>query len=137
MNLEEREAELIEIFEWIEDETDRYVQIMDYGKRLPEFPEESRIEQNEVKGCQSKVWLTYKFDNGKLNLKADSNTAITKGIVAILVFLWSDLNPKEIAEASLDILDKIELRKHLTSQRNNGLTAMIQKVKGLANLVNT
>lgn len=137
MNLAEREAELIEIFEWIEDETDRYVQIMDYGKRLPEFPEESRIEQNEVKGCQSKVWLTYKFDNGKLNLKADSNTAITKGIVAILVFLWSDLTPKEIAEASLDILDKIELRKHLTSQRNNGLTAMIQKVKGLANLVNT
>ncbi len=137
MNLAEREAELIEIFEWIEDETDRYVQIMDYGKRLPVFPDESRIEQNEVKGCQSKVWLTYKFDNGKLNLQADSNTAITKGIVAILVYLWSDLTPKEISEASLDILDKIELRKHLTSQRNNGLIAMIQKVKGLANLVNT
>lgn len=135
MNLAEREAELIEIFEWIEDETDRYVQIMDYGKKMPEFPESDKTESNEVKGCQSKVWLTYKFENGKLHFSADSNTAITKGIVAILVYLWSDLSPKEISEASLDILDKIELRKHLTSQRNNGLTAMIQKMKGLAGAV--
>ena len=132
MTLAEREAELIEIFEWIEDETDRYVQIMDYGKKMPEFLESERIESNEVKGCQSKVWLTYKFENGKLHFQAESNTAITKGIVALLVFLWSDLSPKEISEASLDILDKIELRKHLTSQRNNGLTAMMQKMKGVA-----
>lgn len=136
MTLAEREAELTEIFEWIEDETDRYVQIMDYGKKIPEFPESERIESNEVKGCQSKVWLTYKFENGKLHFQADSNTAITKGIVALLVFLWSDLSPKEISEASLDILDKIELRKHLTSQRNNGLTAMIQKMKMVAKLAN-
>lgn len=132
MNLAEREAELIEIFEWIEDETDRYVQIMDYGKKLSDFPESNKTESNEVKGCQSKVWLTYKHENGKLYFQADSNTAITKGIVAILVYLWSDLSPKEISEASLDILDKIELRKHLTSQRNNGLIAMVQKMKGIA-----
>lgn len=136
MTLAEREAELIEIFEWIEDETDRYVQIMDYGKKMPEFPESERIESNEVKGCQSKVWLTYKFENGKLYFQADSNTAITKGIVALLVFLLSDLSPKEISEVSLDILDKIELRKHLTSQRNNGLTAMVQKMKTLATSAN-
>lgn len=135
MTLAEREAELIEIFEWIEDDTDRYIQIMDYGKKMPEFPESEKTESNEVKGCQSKVWLTYRYDNGKLYFQADSNTAITKGIVAILVFLWSDLSPKEISEASLDILEKIELRKHLTSQRNNGLTAMIQKIKGLAGAV--
>lgn len=135
MTLAEREAELIEIFEWIEDDTDRYIQIMDYGKKMPEFPESEKMESNEVKGCQSKVWLTYRYDNGKLYFQADSNTAITKGIVAILVFLWSDLSPKEISEASLDILEKIELRKHLTSQRNNGLTAMIQKMKGVASVV--
>jgi cysteine desulfuration protein SufE len=103
---------------------------------MPEFPESERIESNEVKGCQSKVWLTYKFENGKLYFQADSNTAITKGIVALLVFLLSDLSPKEISEASLDILDKIELRKHLTSQRNNGLTAMVQKMKTLATSAN-
>ena len=136
MNLAVREEELVEIFDWIEDETDRYVQIMDYGKKLPAFPEQERIEENEVKGCQSKVWLTYKFENGKLHFQADSNTAITKGIVALLVFLLSDLSPKEISEASLDILDKIELRKHLTSQRNNGLTAMVQKMKTLATSAN-
>jgi len=135
MNLVEREAELIEIFEWIEDDTDRYVQIMDYGKNLPQFPESNKTESNEVKGCQSKVWLTYKYENGKLYFQADSNTAITKGIVALLVYLWSDLSPKEVSEASLDILDKIELRKHLTSQRNNGLIAMVQKMKGVAGLV--
>jgi len=135
MNLVEREAELIEIFEWIEDDTDRYVQIMDYGKNLPQFPESNKTESNEVKGCQSKVWLTYKYENGKLYFQADSNTAITKGIVALLVYLWSDLSPKEVSEASLDILDKIELRKHLTSQRNNGLIAMVQKMKGVAGVV--
>jgi len=137
MTLQDRENELVEIFEWIEDETDRYVEIMDYGKRLPEFQEHDRIEENEVKGCQSKVWLTYKFENGKLYFQGDSNTAITKGIVAILVYLWSDLSPVEITDASLDILDKIELRKHLTSQRNNGLTAMIQKMKIVAKLANS
>ena len=132
MTLAEREAELMEIFEWIEDETDRYVQIMEYGKKLPDFPESDRTEMNEVKGCQSKVWLTHKLVDGKLFFQADSNTAITKGIVAILVFLWSGLTPVEIANANLDILEKIELRKHLTSQRNNGLTAMIHKIRSLA-----
>ena len=111
MTLEEREAELIELFDWIEDDTDRYVQIMDYGKKLPRLQESDRVESNEVKGCQSKVWLAYTFKDGKLLFQADSNTAITKGIVALLVFLWSDLSPSEIKDASLDVLEKIELRK--------------------------
>lgn len=136
MTLAEREAELYELFDWIEDETDRYVQIMDYGKKLAEFSKEDKVVANEVKGCQSKVWLTYTYRDGKLYFYADSNTAITKGIVAILVYLWSGLTPKEIMDASLDILDKIELRKHLTSQRNNGLKAMIDKMKTVANTLN-
>lgn len=132
MTLTQREAELIDVFEWIEDDTDRYVQIMDYGKKLPLFPEDKKTEENEVKGCQSKVWLTYSFENNQLFFYADSNTAITKGIVAVLVYLWSGLSPQEVINANLEILDKIELRKHLTSQRNNGLTAMIQKMKFIA-----
>jgi cysteine desulfuration protein SufE len=128
-NLAEREQEIIELFEWIEDDTDRYVQIMDLGKELPLFPEESKTEINEVKGCQSKVWLTYTTENDKIYFQADSNTAITKGIVAILVRLWSGLTAQEISDAKLDVLEKIELRKHLTSQRSNGLTAMIYKMK--------
>lgn len=130
--LQQREQEIIELFEWIEDDTDRYVQIMDLGKELAEFPEKDKIEENEVKGCQSKVWLTYKLENTSIIFSADSNTAITKGIVAILVYLWSGLTAGEIEKASLDVLEKIELRKHLTSQRSNGLTAMIHKMKQIA-----
>ena len=66
MNIIEREQEIIELFEWIEDDTDRYVQIMDLGKELALFPEESKTEINEVKGCQSKVWLTYSLENDKI-----------------------------------------------------------------------
>lgn len=133
--LERRESDIIELFEWIEDDTDRYVQIMDLGKELADFPVEDQIEENEVKGCQSKVWLTYQFIENKILYQADSNTSITKGIAAILVKLWSGLTPEEITNANLDILEKIELRKHLTSQRSNGLTAMIQKMKAIALLV--
>jgi cysteine desulfuration protein SufE len=130
--LKEREAELIEIFEWIEDDTDRYDQIIDLGKQLPPYRESMRTDENEVKGCQSKVWLSYDFIDGKLIFNADSNTVITKGIIAILLYLWNDLTPKEIIDSDTEIIDKIGLRQHLTSQRNNGLSAMILKIKTIA-----
>jgi cysteine desulfuration protein SufE len=130
--LKEREAELIEIFEWIEDDTDRYDQIIDLGKKLPPYRESMRTDENEVKGCQSKVWLSYDFIDGKLIFNADSNTVITKGIIAILLYLWNDLTPQEIIDSDTEIIDKIGLRQHLTSQRNNGLTAMILKIKAIA-----
>jgi cysteine desulfuration protein SufE len=130
--LKAREAELVEIFEWIEDDTDRYDQIIDMGKQLPPFRESKRTDENEVKGCQSKVWLSYEFEEGKLNFNADSNTVITKGIIAILLYLWNDMTPQEIMDSDTEIIEKIGLRQHLTSQRNNGLTAMIMKIKAIA-----
>jgi len=130
--LKEREAELIEIFEWIEDDTDRYDQIIDLGKQLPPFRESMRIDENEVKGCQSKVWLSFEFIDGKLIFNADSNTVITKGIIAILLYLWNEMTPQEIIDSDTEIIEKIGLRQHLTSQRNNGLTAMILKIKAIA-----
>ncbi len=130
--LKEREAELIEIFEWIEDDTDRYDQIIDLGKQLPPFRESMRIDENEVKGCQSKVWLSFEFIDGKLIFNADSNTVITKGIIAILLYLWNQMTPQEIIDSDTEIIEKIGLRQHLTSQRNNGLTAMILKIKAIA-----
>jgi cysteine desulfuration protein SufE len=130
--LKSREAELVEIFEWIEDDTDRYDQIIDMGKQLPPFRESKRTDENEVKGCQSKVWLSYEFEEGKLNFNADSNTVITKGIIAILLYLWNDMTPQEIMDSDTEIIEKIGLRQHLTSQRNNGLTAMILKIKAIA-----
>lgn len=134
--LKEREAELIEIFEWIEDDTDRYDQIIDLGKQLPPFRESMRTDENEVKGCQSKVWLSYEFIDGKLIFNADSNTVITKGIIAILLYLWNQMTPQEIIDSDTEIIEKIGLRQHLTSQRNNGLTAMILKIKAIASHFN-
>jgi cysteine desulfuration protein SufE len=130
--LKAREAELVEIFEWIEDDTDRYDQIIDMGKQLPPFRESKRTDEHEVKGCQSKVWLSYEFEEGKLKFNADSNTVITKGIIAILLYLWNDMTPQEIIDSDTEIIEKIGLRQHLTSQRNNGLTAMIMKIKAIA-----
>lgn len=130
--LAEREQELIELFDWIEDDSDRYVQIIELGRKLTAFPEEAKVESNEIKGCQSKVWMTHSTIDNHIHFQADSNTSITKGIVAMLVYLWSGLTPSELTAASLEILDKIELRKHLTSQRSNGLTAMIHKMKQVA-----
>lgn len=131
--LAEREAEIIELFEWIEDDTDRYTQIIELGRKLSPFPEEFRTEISEVKGCQSKVWMHHQYEGETILFFADSNTAITKGIVSLLVFLWSGLTKKELDQANLEILEKIELRKYLSSQRSNGLTAMIMRMKAVTN----
>ena len=129
--LDKRASELLEIFEWIDDEMERYEVLIDFGAHSlkNQIQEADKHELNEVKGCQSKVWLTHTFMDGKIAFYGDSNTVITKGIVAILIFLWSDLQPKQILEASTEIIDKIGLRKHLTQQRNNGLNAMIKQMK--------
>ena len=133
IRLKDREEEITALFEWIDDDMDRYTEIINFGKKLETFPEDMRLESNEVKGCQSKVWLTHSYQDNRIYFLADSNTTITKGIVAILVYLWSGLSPQEIDDASLEVLDRIELRQHLTSQRSNGLTAMIQRMKAIAN----
>lgn len=132
--LDKRASELLEIFEWIDDEMERYEVLIDFGAHSlkNQIQEADKHELNEVKGCQSKVWLTHTFMDGKIAFYGDSNTVITKGIVAILIFLWSDLQPKQILDASTEIIDKIGLRKHLTQQRNNGLNAMIERMRMVA-----
>lgn len=132
--LDKRASELLEIFEWIDDEMERYEVLIDFGAHSlkNKIQESDKTEQNEVKGCQSKVWLNHTYENGNIKFYGDSNTVITKGIVAILIFLWSDLQPKQILDASTEIIDKIGLRKHLTQQRNNGLNAMIERMRLVA-----
>lgn len=134
MSLKEKENDLIALFEWIEDDMDRYQTLIDYGEQSLKnlLKEEDKTPENEVKGCQSKVWLTHQFSEGIITFYAESNTVITKGIVAILVNLWSGLSPSEVHNANTEILDTIGLRSHLTSQRNNGLNAMIAKMKTIA-----
>jgi len=128
----EIEAELVDEFDLFDDQMDKYEYLIDIGKKLPELPEQYRTDDYAVKGCQSKVWLHAFEKDGLLYFEADSNTAITKGIIALLVRVLSGRKPQEIMEAKLGFIDAIQLRSHLSSQRSNGLTSMIIRMRNYA-----
>lgn len=129
MNIQEIENQIIEDFSVFDDPMDRYDYIMDIGKKMPPFPEEFRRDELLVQGCQSQVWLHVKEDAGKIVIQADSNTAIAKGVVSLLVQVFSGQTPETILASDLSFLEKIQLRALLTSQRSNGLTSMINRIK--------
>lgn len=126
------EDEIVEEFELFDDQMDRYEYIIDIGKKLQPIDAKYTTDDFLVKGCQSKVWLHAYEKDGKLFFEADSNTAITKGIVALLVRVLSGQSAADIKSADLGFIDRINLRSHLSSQRSNGLTAMVQKMKAYA-----
>ncbi len=128
----EKEAEIIEDFDMFEEWDEKYQYIIDMGKSLESLPESEKKEENLVRGCQSRVWLTAAFENGIVTYKADSDAIITKGLVAILVNVLSGNTPEAITEASLQFVDKIGIREHLSPTRANGLNAMIKKMKAYA-----
>lgn len=108
--------------------------IMELGEGLPEMEESLKTEDNIVKGCQSKVWLNARPENGSIYFDADSNTAITKGLVSLLVRILSGRSAQEIVDADLFFIDKIGLNRFIGTQRSNGLGAMMKQIKiyGLA-----
>jgi cysteine desulfuration protein SufE len=128
------EEEIIEEFSWFEDPMEKYEHIIDLGKSLDDYPEQYRDENHLVKGCQSKVWLHAEPKSGKLHFYADSNTFITKGIIALLLRVLNNRQPDEIISSELSFIDAIDLRSHLSSQRSNGLTAMIEKIRAYAKM---
>lgn len=128
----EIENEIAEEFTLFDDPLDRYEYIIDIGKKLAPLDSKYMSDDFIVKGCQSKVWLHAYHDQGKIFYEADSNTAITKGIVALLVRVLSGQPTTDIIHAPLDFIDRINLRSHLSSQRSNGLSAMIIKMKAYA-----
>ena len=123
------EEEIVADFNLFDDPMDKYEHIIDLGKEMPVFDEKLKVEANLVKGCQSKVWLNTTLEDGKVFFRADSNTVITKGIIALLIKVLSG-NPAEVVvNHPLDFIKSSDLREHLSSQRSNGLTAMIMKMK--------
>lgn len=130
----ETEEEIIEEFSLFDDPMERYDYIIDLGKKLPPFPEAFRTDDFLVKGCQSSVWLQATEKDGLLYFNADSNTAITKGIISLLIRVYSGHTPDDILNAELSFIEKINLRSHLSSQRSNGLNAMLQKMKWYAEI---
>ena len=122
--------EIIDEFEILGDDKESTIYyIMELGDKLDAFPESERTEENIIKGCQSKVWLTTTFENDKIIFLADSNTDITKGLISLLIRVYSGRRPSEIINSDLYFIDKIEMGNIIGSQRSNGLAAMIKQMK--------
>jgi cysteine desulfuration protein SufE len=102
---------------------------MELGQKLPSFPEKDRVEENEVKGCQSKVWLTAKLEDDKIQFSADSNTAITKGLVSLLIRILNGRTPSEILHTDLYFMSRMGMERFIGTQRSNGFAAMIRQIK--------
>ena len=121
--------EIIEEFSLFEDWMQRYEYMIELGKSLPLINNDYKTDKYIIKGCQSKVWVHANLDGDKLKLTADSDAIITKGIIAILIRVFSDQNPKDILEADTDFIDKIGLKEHLSPTRANGLVSMVKQIK--------
>jgi len=129
MSITEEQDRIVREFNIFQDWTEKYKHIINLGSKLDPLPEEQHVESNLVKGCQSQVWLTADLDGQKVVFNADSDAAITKGLVALMVRFYSDRTPEEIIETNPDFLNKIGLSEHLSPTRSNGLASMVKQMK--------
>jgi cysteine desulfuration protein SufE len=127
--IESIQNEIVEEFSLFEDWMQRYEYMIELGKSLPLIDEKYKTEDHIIKGCQSKVWIHADLEEDLLKFTADSDAIITKGIIAILIRVFSDQHPKDILEANTDFIDKIGLKEHLSPTRANGLVSMIKQIK--------
>lgn len=129
MTIQAIQDELIDEFSMFENWEERYQYMIDLGKSLPLIDDAYKTEDNLIKGCQSKVWVHAEMDNDKVVFTADSDAIITKGIVAILIRVFSNQHPKDIIAADTGFIDAIGLKEHLSPTRANGLVSMIKQLK--------
>jgi cysteine desulfuration protein SufE len=129
MTIKEIQEEIIDEFSMFDDWMDRYEYIIDLGKSLPMISEEYKLEENLIKGCQSKVWLYSELDTDKIKYTADSDAILTKGIVALLLRVFSGQKPADILSAETTFIDAIGLKEHLSPTRANGLVSMVKQIK--------
>lgn len=131
-SLQEAENEVIDTFSMYDEWLDKYEYLIDLGKNLEAYPEECKTEDKLIKGCQSRVWLDYKVQDGKIYFKADSDAIITKGIISLLISVYSGRKPEEIASSDFGFIEKIGLKENLSPTRANGLASMIATIKAVA-----
>jgi cysteine desulfuration protein SufE len=138
MTIDEVQDEITNEFALLEGDREMTVlYIMELGQKLPLMKEEDKTEDNIVKGCQSKVWLTAKLENETVLFTADSNTAITKGLVSLLMRIFSGQRPADILAADLNFMKRIGMERFIGTQRSNGFAAMIKQMKLYALAFNT
>ncbi|UZD23015.1 SufE family protein [Algoriphagus halophytocola] len=129
-SIQEVQDEIVSEFEILGDDKESTIYyIMEIGGSLEEFPENERIEENTIKGCQSKVWLIANEESGKIHFQADSNTDITKGLISLLLRVLNYRSPEEIIKADLNFVERIGMGSIIGSQRSNGFASMIKQIK--------
>ena len=132
MSLEESKQSIIDDFSMFDEWLDKYEYIIELGKKLDSFPENKKTDDRLIKGCQSRVWLDCEYKDGFIYMSADSDAIITKGIISLLVDLYSGRTPQEILSSDFSVVDRIGLRENLSPTRANGLVSMIDRIREVA-----
>ena len=129
MKIIDIQSQIIDEFESMDDWMEKYEYMISLGKSLPLMDNDFKNDSNLIKGCQSRVWLHAELKNDNIFFHADSDAIITKGIISILIRIYSGQSPKEILDSSFDFINKIGLKDHLSQTRANGLSSMIKQIK--------
>ena len=130
--MQEAQAEVVADFSMYDEWLDKYEYLIDLGHNLEAFPEELKTEDRLIKGCQSRVWLDTTAEGDRLFFRADSDAIITKGIISLLIGVYSGRTAREIAEDDFSFVDKLGLRENLSPTRANGLASMIETLRRTA-----
>ncbi len=126
------QQDVIDEFSLFDDWMDRYQYLIDLGRRLPDFPDALRTEENRIRGCQSQVWFVAEKKDGRLEFQAISDAAIVSGLIALLLRIYSGRRPQEILNTPPDFVQALQLESHLSPTRSNGLSSMLKAIRGFA-----
>lgn len=130
--MEDVKKQVVEDFSLYDEWLDKYEYLIELGKALENYPEEKKTDDRLIKGCQSRVWLDYWVKDGRIWFSADSDAIITKGIISMLISVYSGRTPEEIAGDDFGFVEEIGLKENLSPTRANGLASMIDKIKAVA-----
>ena len=131
-SLQEAKQSIVDDFAMYDEWLDKYEYLIELGKKLGDFPEEKKTEDRLIKGCQSRVWIDCEVKDGRLFFTADSDAIITKGIISLLIGVYSGRTPEEIASDDFSFVEQIGLKENLSPTRANGLASMIETIKNIA-----
>ncbi len=127
--IEKIQEQIVEEFSGLDDWMDKYAYLIDLGKDLEALPEELKIKQNLIDGCQSKVWVFADYLDGKIFFRGDSDAILTKGLISLIIRAYNGQTPDDILNNQPEFINKIGLSEHLSPTRSNGLTSMIKQIK--------
>ena len=131
-SIEEAKQSVVDEFSMFDEWLDKYELLIDKGKNLEAYPESSKTDDKLIKGCQSRVWLDWKLEEGRIFFVADSDAIITKGIISLLIEVYSGRTPEEIASDDFGFIEQIGLKENLSPTRANGLVSMIERIRAVA-----